>query len=115
MIDRDVLIYDLILEEDILADGGVSADVAALDHSALADDYAAGNDGILDGSVDLASVGDEGVLDLCGIIVLAGTGIVGPCVDRPVGREEISGLCRVEKLLVGVIVALEAGDRTKLS
>ena len=41
VIDRDILVNDLVLEMYIVADRGVSADVAALDHGALADDYAA--------------------------------------------------------------------------
>ena len=106
MLDLDIFVNDLILEVYILADGRVSADVAALDHGALADDYAACDDGILNSSADLAAVGDERVLDFCFIIVLAGGGIIGSGVDRPVGCEELSCLCRIEKLLVGVIVAL---------
>ena len=39
VIDRDILVNDLVLEMYIVADRGVSADVAALDHGALADDY----------------------------------------------------------------------------
>ena len=58
---------------------------------------------------------DEGVLDFRFIIVLAGAGIIGSGVDRPVRCEELSCLCRIEKLLVGVIVALKAGDRSKVS
>ena len=115
MLDLDIFVNDLVLDMYILTDGCVSADVAALDHGTLADDYAAGDDGILNSSSDLAAVGDERVLDFCFIIVLAGAGIVGSGIDRPVGCEELSCLCRIEKLLVGIIVALEAGDRSEVS
>ena len=115
VIDRDILVNDLVLEMYIVADRGVSADVAALDHGALADDYAAADNRIFDHSVDLAAVGDEGVLDFRFIIVLAGAGIIGSGVDRPVRCEELSGLFRIEKLRIGVIVALEAGDRSEVS
>ena len=82
--DLDIFVNDLVLEMYVVADGRVSADVAALDHGALADDYAAGDDRILNSSADLAAVGDEGVLDFRFIIVLAGAGIIGSGVDRPV-------------------------------
>ncbi len=83
MADVRVLVNDIILYRNILADGSARKDYTVLYHSAFLH-TAAANDGILHSSFNQAAIGDNGIFHRCRLEILGRTGIIGPCVDGPI-------------------------------
>jgi len=113
MDDLCVFVDDLVLQDDIFTDLGMCIDNTAFDDGTLADGNAAADDGILNGSADLAAVGNKGVLDYGFIIELGRAGIGSPGIDRPVRSEEGSGFIKIDEVHICLVIGLEAGDGSK--
>ena len=115
MDDLGVLVNDLIVNGDILADHCTGQNNTVLNYGALLDHASASDHGIFHGSFDQASVGDNRILHAAVLKVLCRAGIVGARVDRPVLVKQAGCRLAVDQGQVCVIVALEICDRREVS
>ena len=100
---------------DIFTDHTAAQHDTVADHSALFDDAAAANDGILDRTLNHTAVGNDGVADLSRVIIMRRAGIIRTGVDRPVLMEEVLRGLVIDQGHIRIIIALEVGDRSKES
>ena len=112
LLDRDVLGHDAVLDGRAGLDDRAAHNDGCFHRSALLNDCAGEQDGIVDRTVDLAALGDHRVGD-GGVAadLLAGTARVAG-VDLPVLIEQVdAGMLRVQDLHVGLP---QAGDRANV-
>ena len=83
-----------------------AGDHAVLYNSARFDDTASSDDGILDGSLDQASVGDttEEVY-LAAVKIFCRAGVVGACIYRPVFVKQVHCVLQIDQSHICLVIS----------
>lgn len=115
MADVRVLVNDIILYRNILADGSARKDDTVLYDSAFLHYAATANDGILHCSFNQAAIGDNGIFHRCRLEILGRTGIIGPCVDRPIFIKKACCCLCINQLCIRMIETLKVCYRSEVS
>ena len=83
MKDFDHLVYYLVLYMYAFSNLCACKYNAVFDNSTLVDDAATAENRVLNSSLNLAAIGNNGIADFCRAIIMSRTGIVCTCIDRP--------------------------------